>query len=306
MSSATQPLQDSAQADAARAAAMRTDTARAVVAAMNPPAGTPAPYGPGRRLGISFSGGVDSAVVAALAVQAFGPDAVVALIAVSESLPRRELRAAHAAAAEIGITLVEVPTFEIDVPAYQANQADRCLHCRTEMFARFTGETAAELGLAQIAYGENASDTLCPDRPGAGAATTFGVLRPLATAGVDKAGVRALARALGLSVADKPASPCLASRIPHGTPVTPAILRQIEDAEDAVIAAGFPEARVRHHGEIARIEVPVSDLPRLTSPAVRLLLLDGVRSAGYRFVTLDLAGLQSGAFTLDLIRRRND
>ncbi|HZK06539.1 MAG TPA: ATP-dependent sacrificial sulfur transferase LarE [Actinomycetaceae bacterium] len=281
-----------------------SDIAQSAIAAMSPPDAVP--YGPGRRLGVSFSGGVDSAVVLVLAVEAFGPEAVVALIAVSPSLARRELRAARETAAEIGVELAEVATFETDIPDYRANRADRCFHCRTEMFTRFTGQTATELGLAAIAYGENSSDVDRIDRPGAAAARDFGVLRPLAAAGIDKKGVRKLAREFGLSVADKPASPCLASRVPHGVEVTPELLRQIDDAEDAVIEAGFPEARVRHHGEIARIEVPAADLVRLATPRVRARVVDGVRAAGYRHVTMDLAGLQSGAFTLHVIGRRND
>nr|NLD41089.1 ATP-dependent sacrificial sulfur transferase LarE [Actinomycetales bacterium] len=263
-------------------------------------------YGPGRRLGVSFSGGVDSAVVAALAVRAFGPEAVVALIAVSASLARRELRAARETAAEIGVELAEVATFETDVEDYRENRADRCYFCRTEMFTQFTGDTARQLGLAAIAYGENATDTDRIDRPGAVAALEFGVLRPLSVAGIGKAEVRELAREYGLSVADKPASPCLASRVPHGTPVTPELLRQIDDAEDAVIEAGFTEARVRHHGDIARIEVPVADVARLAERGVRDAIVRGVLAAGYRYATLDLAGLQSGAFTLTVIGRRND
>lgn len=280
------------------------DLAHAAARAMTPADGKP--YGPKRRLGISFSGGVDSAVVAALAVREFGPEAVVALIAVSPSLAARELRAARVTASEIGIELAEVATFEDEVPEYRANNADRCFHCRTEMFARFTGQTAVDLELAAIAYGENATDVDRLDRPGAAAATEFGVLRPLAAAGITKEQVRALAREFRLSAADKPASPCLASRVPHGTPVTPELLQQIDAAEDAVIEAGFPEARVRHHGEIARIEVPAAEIGKLADPEVRAAIVAGVRNAGYRYVTFDLAGLQSGAFTLATIGRRND
>lgn len=274
------------------------------IAAMAPPDGKP--YEPGRRLGVSFSGGVDSALVAALAVRAFGPEAVVAMIAVSPSLARRELRAARATAAEIGIELAEIPTFEGDVSNYRANDSDRCFFCRTEMFTQFTGEAALELGLVAIAYGENATDVERIDRPGAAAAREFGVLHPLSAAGMTKEQVRTMARELGLSVADKPASPCLASRIPHGVEVTPELLQQIDAAEDVVIEAGFPEARVRHHGEIARIEVPAADLARFADPDLRREITDGVRAAGYRYVTVDLAGIQSGAFTLHAIGRRDD
>ena len=162
---------------------------------------------------------------------------------------------------------------------------------------------ADRYSLSAIAYGENADDARRPDRPGSQAATNHRVLRPLADAGLDKAAVREVARALGLASADKPAAPCLASRIPHFQEVTPEKLRQIDKAESAVKALGFSDARVRHHGEIARRELPVADLPHAVSVGVREQLLKAVRSAGFRFVSLDLAGIQSGAFTLPLVTR---
>ena len=154
-----------------------------------------------------------------------------------------------------------------------------------------------------MAYGENADDAVRIDRPGARAATQHAVLRPLADAGLTKPRVRALARALGLSVADKPAAPCLASRIPHGQEVTPAKLRQVDDAESALRRHGFSDARVRHHGDIARIELPVAELARFADDAVREAVLADVRAAGFTYATLDLAGIQSGAFTLQVLRR---
>lgn len=255
------------------------------------------------RLGVAFSGGVDSSVLLALAARTLGPARTLAILGVSPSLAADERAAAHAVSAGIGVPLVELETHEGDNPAYRANGPDRCFHCKDELFTRISDEVADRYQLTAIAYGENADDARRPDRPGSQAATNHSVLRPLADAGLDKADVRAVARALGLASADKPAAPCLASRIPHFEEVTPQKLRQVDVAESAVRALGFADARVRHHGEIARLELPVADLPRAVSDRVRAELLAAVRSAGFRFVSLDLAGIQSGAFTLPLVSR---
>lgn len=255
------------------------------------------------RLGVAFSGGVDSSVLLALAARALGPGRTLAILGVSPSLAGDERTAAHDVAAAIGVPLVELETHEGDNPLYRANGPDRCFHCKDELFARISDDVAARHGLTAVAYGENADDARRPDRPGARAATNHRVLRPLADAGLSKADVRTVARALGLPSADKPAAPCLASRIPHFQEVTPAKLRQVDQAESAVRGLGFTDARVRHHGEIARLELPVADLPRAVSPEVREALLAAVKAAGFRFVSLDLAGIQSGAFTLPLVTR---
>ncbi len=255
------------------------------------------------RLGVAFSGGVDSSVLLALAARALGPDRTLAILGVSPSLAGDERTAAHDVAAAIGVPLVELETHEGDNPLYRANGPDRCFHCKDELFARISDDVAERHRLTAVAYGENADDARRPDRPGAQAATNHQVLRPLAEAGLSKADVRTVARALGLASADKPAAPCLASRIPHFEEVTPAKLRQVDRAESAVRGLGFTDARVRHHGEIARLELPVADLPRAVSPEVRDALLAAVKSAGFRFVSLDLAGIQSGAFTLPLVTR---
>jgi uncharacterized protein len=256
------------------------------------------------RLGVAFSGGVDSSVLLALAVRALGADRTLAILGVSPSLARDERAAAHAVAAHIGVPLVEVTTHEGDVAAYRANGPDRCFHCKDELFTRISDEVAAHYGVTAVAYGENADDARRPDRPGGAAATDHAVLRPLATAGAGKAEVRALARALGLPSADKPAAPCLASRIPHFEEVTPEKLRQVDAAERAVRSLGFADCRVRHHGDVARVELPEEDLPRAVSPAVRQELNRLVRAAGFRFVALDVAGIQSGAFTLPMVAHR--
>jgi uncharacterized protein len=255
------------------------------------------------RLGVAFSGGVDSSVLLALAARALGPTRTLAILGVSPSLASDERTAAHQVSASIGVPLIELETHEGDNAEYRANGPDRCFHCKDELFTRISDEVADRYSLSAIAYGENADDARRPDRPGSQAATNHRVLRPLADAGLDKAAVREVARALGLASADKPAAPCLASRIPHFQEVTPEKLRQIDKAESAVRALGFSDARVRHHGEVARLELPVADLPHAVSEGMREQLLKAVRSAGFRFVSLDLAGIQSGAFTLPLVTR---
>jgi pyridinium-3,5-biscarboxylic acid mononucleotide sulfurtransferase len=254
-----------------------------------------------RRLGVAFSGGVDSSLLLALATQILGIDRVVALLGVSPSLAAEERNAAHEVARHIGVRLVEVMTYEGDRPEYQANGPDRCFYCKEELFSRIDDEVAQQYGLDAVAYGENADDARRPDRPGASAATNHNVLRPLADAGMTKLAVRTVARALGLQVADKPAAPCLASRIPHHQVVTPTKLSQIDRAESALRQLGFPELRVRHHDDIARIELPPPDLIRAVSDPLRTKVLDAVRGAGFRFVAVDVAGIQSGAFTLPLV-----
>ena len=255
------------------------------------------------RLGVAYSGGVDSAVLLAVTVRALGADRALGLLAVSDSLARDELAGARATAQELGAAVVEFATHEGDNPAYRRNDVDRCFHCKDEMFTVIDSRLVAEHGLAAVAYGENADDAARIDRPGARAATEHAVLRPLADAGLTKRRVRALARALGLSVADKPAAPCLASRIPHGQEVTPAKLKQVEAGEEALRDLGFTDSRVRHHGDIARIEVPAAELALFADAERRDAVLARLRAAGFAYVTVDLAGLQSGAFTLQVLRR---
>jgi len=253
------------------------------------------------RLGVAYSGGVDSALLAALAVRALGAGQVVAVLGVSPSLAEDERRQAHEVARVIGLPVVEVVTHEGESAAYRANGPDRCYHCKDELFTRISDEVVERLGLDAVAYGENADDALRSDRPGSRAATEHAVLRPLADLGLTKADVRTLARDLELPCADKPAAPCLASRIPHFTEVDPAKLAQVERAEHAVRTLGFTDCRVRHHGDVARVELLASELARAVDPDVRERLLAAVRAAGFSFVALDLAGIQSGAFTLPLV-----
>jgi pyridinium-3,5-biscarboxylic acid mononucleotide sulfurtransferase len=258
------------------------------------------------RLGVAYSGGVDSSVLMSLAARLLGPANVFALLGVSPSLASDERAGAHEVAATVGVPLVEVATHEGDVAAYRSNGPDRCFHCKDELFSRISDEVVDRLGLDAVAYGENADDARRPDRPGSRAATAHAVLRPLADLGLTKTDVRALARELGLPNADKPAAPCLASRIPHFAEVDPAKLAQVEAAEHALRTLGFVDCRVRHHGDIARVELPEEDLVHAVSPSVRGPVIEAVRAAGFRFVTVDLAGIQSGAFTLPLVAVTDD
>jgi uncharacterized protein len=259
-----------------------------------------------RRLGVAFSGGVDSSLLLALAARALGADSVLALLGISPSLALEERSAAHDVATQLGVPLVEVATHEGDRPEYQANGPDRCFYCKDELFSRIEDEVAGRYDLDAIAYGENADDARRPDRPGAGAAANHHVLRPLAEAGMTKRDVRAIARTLNLPVADKPAAPCLASRIPHHHAVTPTKLSQIELAESALRQLGFADLRVRHHDDVARIELPPEDLVRAVADPIRTEIQAAVRGAGFRFVAVDLGGIQSGAFTLPLLNSDHD
>ena len=258
------------------------------------------------RLGVAFSGGVDSSLLLALAVRALGPARVVAVLGVSPSLAAAERSGAHDVAAHVGAPLVEVATHEGDNPAYRANGPDRCFHCKDELFTRITDEVAGTHRLSTVAYGENADDARRPDRPGSRAATNHGVIRPLADAGLTKSDVRALARALGLPSADKPAAPCLASRIPHFSTVDPEKLGQVEQLEGALRDLGFTDYRVRHHDQVARVELLDSEIARAMGPDMRLALQSAGVAAGFTFVAVDVAGIQSGAFTLPLVSLSHD
>lgn len=253
------------------------------------------------RLGVAFSGGVDSSVLLAAAVRNLGADRVIAILGVSPSLASSERDAAHEVARFVGAPVIEVETHEGDRPEYRANGADRCFFCKDELFTRIDDQLVAEHRLDAVAYGENADDALRPDRPGANAASQHRVLRPLAEAGLDKAAVRRLARAWNLPSADKPAAPCLASRIPHHQEVTPEKLHQIDQAEAGLRELGFADFRVRHHGEIARIELPAEDLVRAVTPPLNGDIRRTIQRAGFRYATVDLGGMQSGAFTLTVL-----
>jgi uncharacterized protein len=238
---------------------------------------------------IAYSGGVDSALVMAIAQEQLGQRAL-ACIGVSPSYPTREMRDAIALAQSLSIPYRTIETHELSDPNYAANPVNRCYFCKSELHDRLAEIARAE-GWAFVLDGNNASDDPA-DRPGMAAAGERGVRSPLREAGITKDDVRATARHLGLPVWDKPAMPCLSSRVPHGVAITPQLLRQIESAEDVLVELGFRHFRVRHHGELARIELPAEDLPRAID--LRARIVSGVKRAGYIYVTLDLMGFRAG------------
>ena len=241
---------------------------------------------------IAYSGGVDSAFLAAVAHRVLG-SRMLAVLADSPSLARRDMEQAQAFANEQGIPLRVIQTDELDKPEYQRNDANRCFHCKTELFEGMEA-LAAKLGMTHIAYGMNADDTR-DFRPGQRAAQQHQVIAPLADAGLTKQEIRFLAKAAGYTLWDRPAAPCLSSRVEYGRPVTREVLEQVERSEESLRRLGFREFRVRHHGELARVEIARNELPR----ALAMEMLDAItaelRRAGFQYVTLDTAGFRSGS-----------
>jgi pyridinium-3,5-biscarboxylic acid mononucleotide sulfurtransferase len=240
---------------------------------------------------VAFSGGADSAFLVAVAAEVLGPRAVAAT-GVSPSLAQRELDDARAFAAERGVRHLVVPTHEQERPGYLRNGRDRCYFCKTELFEVLAPLAVAE-GL-QLATGTNLDD-LSDWRPGLRAAKEHEVRTPLAEAGSTKQDVRDASRAMGLRTWDKPAAACLASRVAYGIQVTPARLSRVERAEALLRSLGFTQLRVRDHGQLARVEVPLDELGRLVEPGVRERVAAGVAALGFDFVTLDLEGFRSGS-----------
>ncbi|HTW62799.1 MAG TPA: ATP-dependent sacrificial sulfur transferase LarE [Terracidiphilus sp.] len=241
---------------------------------------------------VAYSGGVDSAFLAATAHRVLG-QRMLAVLADSPSLARRDMEAACAFARSLGMPLEVIGTAELERPEYARNDANRCFHCKDELFLVLE-KLVARLGFAHIAYGMNADDTR-DFRPGQRAAEQHAVLAPLADAGLAKAEIRALARAAGYPMWDRPAAPCLSSRVEYGRVVTRAVLEQVETAEESLRGLGFREFRVRHHGELARVEIARGEL----EGALSLKMLDAItaalKQAGYQYVTLDCTGFRSGS-----------
>jgi pyridinium-3,5-biscarboxylic acid mononucleotide sulfurtransferase len=240
---------------------------------------------------VGYSGGVDSVLLARVAVQTLGPGRVLAVTGKSGSLPSWIERTAAEVAAGFGIPWLEVPTREMEDPRYVANPSDRCYYCKAELWARLA-EVARSRGLETVADGANADD-VGDHRPGARAGAERGVRSPLLEAGLTKAEIREWSHELGLPTWDQPAAPCLASRIPYGLAVTPERLRAIDDAEAALRGLGFRDFRVRHHGEVARLEVHRGELHRVRGSWVGISA--AARRAGFRRIVLDLEGYRRGA-----------
>jgi uncharacterized protein len=244
------------------------------------------------RLMVAYSGGVDSAFLAATAHRVLG-DKMLAVLADSASLARRDMEQASAFAHLLEMPLEVVQTEELDKPEYARNDANRCFHCKDELFATMK-TLGATLGFTSIAYGMNADDTK-DFRPGQRAAEEHEVLAPLAEAGLTKLEVRALAKEAGYALWDRPAAPCLSSRVEYGRTVTREVLEQVERAEESIRQLGFRELRVRHHGELARVEIARNELPRALSMEMLDAITAALRQAGFQYVTLDCTGFRSGS-----------
>lgn len=247
---------------------------------------------------VGFSGGVDSTYLACVAAEVLGPDRMLAVIGRSASYPASQWATARGVAERFDVPVLEVDTDEMSDPRYAANPVNRCYFCKSELWSRLI-PVARERGLAVVVDGTNADDG-GDYRPGKQAAAERGVESPLAIVGMTKAEIREMSRARGIPTWAQPSSPCLSSRVPYGTAVTPERLRQIERAEEALRALGVSgDLRVRHHGDLARIELAASELDRWLAPAARRALASAVReAAGFARVALDLRGFRSGSLNV--------
>jgi pyridinium-3,5-biscarboxylic acid mononucleotide sulfurtransferase len=247
---------------------------------------------------IGFSGGVDSAYLACVALDALGPDRVLAVIGRSPSYPAEQWETARTVADQFAIPVREIDTDELSDPNYAANPSNRCFFCKSELWSRVV-PLARQAGFAAVVDGTNADD-LTDHRPGAAAGAERGVLSPLAIVGLTKTEIRERSRARGIPTWEQPSSPCLASRLPYGTAVTPERLAQVERAERAVRALGVRgEMRVRHHGDLARVELPAADLEYWLTPDGARRLRDAIRdAAGFARVAVDLRGYRAGSLNV--------
>lgn len=251
-----------------------------------------------QRVVVAYSGGVDSSLVLAVAVEQLGLNAT-AVMAVSPSLPRSEREAAIHLARSLGAELALIETQETAAPDYQANPPNRCFFCKDHVYGALESY-AREHECSCVVDGMNADDTL-DLRPGRAAALRHGIASPLNELGLTKAEVRAAAKAMGLPNWDKPAAACLASRVSYGTPVTNDLLARIEAAEEFVRSLGFEDLRVRHHGDIARVELPAESLARAAERSAELT--GGLRALGWTYVTLDLEGRRQGSMN-EVLKKR--
>ena len=254
---------------------------------------------------VAYSGGVDSAFLAATAHRVLGAK-MLAVLADSPSLARRDMEQACKFAQSLQMPLQIVNTEELDRPEYARNDANRCFHCKDELFA-VMGSLGARLGFTNIAYGMNADDTR-DFRPGQRAAEQHAVLAPLAEAGLTKVEIRTLAKAAGYTLWDRPAAPCLSSRVEYGRTVTREVLEQVENAEEGLRQLGFREFRVRHHGDLARVEIARAELPGALTIDTLDAISAAIKKAGFQYVTLDCTGFRSGSMNAilpaDVLARR--
>lgn len=243
---------------------------------------------------VAYSGGVDSTFLLKMALDALGPERVLAVIGVSPTLPQAELQEAKALARELGAPLLLIPTEETSNPQYMANPTNRCYFCKGELWGKLV-PLARTRGLQYVVDGTNCDDVVGDYRPGLQATREWGVRSPLVEAGFTKAEIRRASRALGLRTWNKPSFACLSTRIPYNTPITLEALRQVEAAEEVLRELGFRQFRVRHHGRLARLEVSLEDFPRFIEDEIRKVIVERLRALGYTFITLDLEGYRSGS-----------
>ena len=246
-----------------------------------------------QQVAIAYSGGVDSSLLVKFAADTLGPQNVLAVLGESESLTQSSLEQAVAAAKDWGVAVRVTHTAEMEIEDFVRNPPDRCYYCKRELCGALRHEAESFFGLVPLLADGNQADDAGDIRPGRRAAREAGVRSLLAEAGFTKADVRALSRQLGIEGAERPAEACLASRIPYGTSITAKVLAQIAAAEQVLREAGFHGFRVRHHGPIARIEVPLADIPRLA--ALAATLAPKIRATGYTYVALDLDGYRMGS-----------
>jgi uncharacterized protein len=246
---------------------------------------------------IALSGGVDSAALLAIASEAIDPDQILSVTGRSPAVTEDEIRDAELVAKALGVEHLVVDTFEIERPEYRANSGDRCFHCRSELFGVLL-TLAAQKGIPAVAYGAIVDD-LGDHRPGMDAARQLGILAPLLDAGIGKEDARAIALQHNLHIHEKPASACLASRIPIGTEVTPERLDQVRRAEAALRTLGFRRLRVRHHDDLARIELGGDEIDRIANPSLRAEIVGAIKGAGFRYVVVDLAGYRASGLELE-------
>ncbi len=244
---------------------------------------------------IAFSGGIDSSLVAFVAGEVLGQDAL-AVTSASASLKRADLALAEKLAEDWGIRHQVIVTDELSKPEYRANPTNRCFHCKTSLYTYL--DEMAKGGEVEVVLNGTNLDDLGDHRPGLIAADNFEVRSPLVECGFHKTDIRKLADALGLENADKPQAACLSSRFPYGTHITQELLAQVEAAEEVMSALGFSQFRVRHHGEVARLEVPTHELQRALE--LNETINEQIKAAGYAYVTLDLAGFRSGSLNESL------
>jgi pyridinium-3,5-biscarboxylic acid mononucleotide sulfurtransferase len=249
---------------------------------------------------IGYSGGVDSTMLAAVAAETLGERAL-CVLASSETYPQTEVEEALATASKRGLSVIRIDTDELKNEAFAANTPDRCFFCKTELFGKLIA-IGQDHGIRWVADGANVDDR-GDYRPGSRAAVELGVRSPLSEAGFTKKEIREVSRRMGLPTWNKPSLACLSSRIPYGTRIEPDILRRLDKAERFMKELGFRQVRVRHHGDIARIEVEPEEITRLASPEIRRQVTERLKELGYLYITLDMDGYRMGSMN-DVLKKK--